>query len=57
MLLLFAFYLKFELCTKKIISKFYYLTILNGPLINCLFFFELLVCKRQSAGIHFDQNG
>ena len=56
MWLLFDFYLKFELWTKKIVCKFYYLTVLNGPVISRLFFVELLVCKLQSFGISFDQN-
>ena len=57
MWLLFDFYLEFELCTKKIVCKFYYLTTLSSPLTNCLLFVELLFCKQQSVGISFDHNG
>ena len=36
--------------------KFYYLTALNGPLINCFFFVELPDWKRQSVEMFSDQN-
>lgn len=51
---LFDFYSNY---VKKIFVKFIYLKTLNGPISSCLFFVELLVCKRQSAGIFFGQNG
>ena len=57
MWLLFDFYLNFELCTKNIVCKCYYLTILNSLLISHLFFVELVICKQQSVGTSFDQNG